>query len=308
MKKKSRSGNSTAAFDYDRYLPTSPRDSAWGLVVTGAGCGRVGAGSGYPRQGHPASHKLSWQAGRVLSEYQVVYIPQGEGEFESDLTGPQAVPPGTVLVLFPGVWHRYRPLPETGWEEYWVGFQGEDADRLRQRGFLCPEEAVLSIGASDALLHAFGTLLARVRSQPVGFQPLVAVNTLEIVAIVLAAVQSQRTDSRLHELIRRAKLTLEDAVAGLPVMESLAASLGISPSHFQHLFKEHTGLSPYQYHLQLKIARAKEMLLGPDFSVKQVASALHFRSVYHFSKLFKRKTGVSPSQWRNPGARSDPDG
>lgn len=293
--------------DYDRYLPISERGRRWGLYVTGAGCGRVPPGGHYPRAGHPPSHEFAWQRGRVLHEYQIVYIKDGSGWFESHATGKTLIEGGTVFLLFPEVWHRYRPCESTGWEECWVGFAGEDADRLQQRGFMKPAEPLLKAGPDDLIAHAFTILLDRMRSEPHGFEPLIAASVWELIAAVVSAAERQDSRSRHHDVVRRAKLVLEDQAEGLPVIEELAAKLGVSPSHFQQLFKSSTGLSPYQYHLQLKIRRAREMLRGSDMPIKQIAGLLHFESVYHFSTLFKKKTGYSPIQWRQAATVPDLD-
>jgi AraC-like DNA-binding protein len=293
--------------DYDRYLPVSERGRQWGLYVTGAGCGRVPPGGHYPRAGHPPSHEFAWQRGRILHEYQIIYIKEGTGWFESHTVGKTLIEPGTIFVLFPDVWHRYRPCESTGWEECWVGFVGEDADRLQGRGFLTAAEPLLKTGPDDLIMHAFTILLDRMRSEPFGFEPLIAASVWELIAAVLNAARRQGSHSRHHDVVRKAKIVLEDQTEGMPVIEDLAAELGLSPSHFQQLFKESTGFSPYQYHLQLKIRRAREMLRGTDLPVKQVARLLHFESVYHFSTLFKKKTGFSPSQWRLAGSIGGPD-
>ena len=63
-------------------------------------------------------------------------------------------------------------------------------------------------------------------------------------------------------------------------------------------FRRYTGLTPYQYFLQLRIHRAKELLSDPDVQVKEVAARLRFDNQYYFARLFKKKTGVTPSAWR----------
>jgi transcriptional regulator GlxA family with amidase domain len=57
--------------------------------------------------------------------------------------------------------------------------------------------------------------------------------------------------------------------------------------------------------LQLRIGRARELLLGTNLSVKQIAYALRFASPYHFSKIFKKKTGMAPQQWRERTRRPE---
>jgi AraC-like DNA-binding protein len=286
------------AKDFFRYLPVSEREKQWGLYVTAGGFNAIAPGDPYPRPGHPREYAFSMNQGRSLPEYQVLYITRGKGEFESKPSGAKTVTAGSSILLFPDVWHRYHPSPDVGWDEYWVSYNGPYVERLVRHGFISPQTPVLKTGLDYVLLHAYLTLLDRLRSEPVGFQQLRASNVMEILAAVLGASRGQGTGGRMHELVCQAKSRLETQVETIPSMKNLAASLGLSTTHFYRVFREHTGLSPYQYHLQLRIERAKQMLLGTTLSVKEIAGMLAFESPFHFSSAFKRKTGVSPSQWR----------
>lgn len=74
--------------------------------------------------------RFEWVTGRVLGAFQVVWIAAGTGEFESQASGLVSLEAGMAVLLFPGVWHRYRPHAETGWTEKWVELGGEAIDRL----------------------------------------------------------------------------------------------------------------------------------------------------------------------------------
>ncbi len=284
-----------------RYLAVGDRNRQWGLYVTGAGCRDVPPGGLYPprRHLHPQSHVFHWQNGRTFYEYAIVYISEGAGEFESRLTGRMTFGEGTAMLLFPEVWHRYRPDKNSRWREYWVTFHGEQAERLQRNGFITPEAPLINTGVDDNIIHSFNAILYRLRWETVGFQHIIAAETLKIIATVLAAQQNLRTGAHRYDLVRRCKAAIEEQTEALPVIEDLAVALGVSAGHLRRVFKEHTGLSPYQYHLQLKIGRAKMMLRESDVSIKQIAKVLGFQNVYHFSKLFKAKTAVPPNQWRH---------
>jgi AraC-like DNA-binding protein len=284
--------------EYFRYLPVSAREKNWGFYVTGGGFNSIAPGESYPRSGHPRMYAFHWSHGRRLPEYQVLYIARGRGEFESERSGWQSVAAGCALLLFAGVWHRYRPLKDFGWDEYWVSYDGDYVQRLIDNGFLKPEEPVLKTGLDETILRAYLSLIERMRVEPAGFPQLIAADTMQILAAVLGAVRNQQLGSRRNAMIRQAKSLLEADVAGTLTIDRLAAQLAVSPTHFYRLFKEHTGMSPYQYRLQLSIHRAKEMLHGTNLSVKEIAKKLHYESEFHFSKIFKKKTAFSPCQWR----------
>src|SRR3954469_8567942 len=108
--------------NFYKYLPVSTTDESWGLNVLNTGCTHIMAGSSYPYDTHPAHHNFNWEKGRVLHEFQVIYITKGSGIFESKNGGKQAIAAGSIILLFPEERHRYKPDEKTGWDEYWVGF------------------------------------------------------------------------------------------------------------------------------------------------------------------------------------------
>jgi transcriptional regulator GlxA family with amidase domain len=64
------------------------------------------------------------------------------------------------------------------------------------------------------------------------------------------------------------------------------------------MFKQYTGIAPVQYQLDLKIRRAREMLVSTDLSIKEISYELGFQSIHYFSRIFKNKTGMAPSEIR----------
>jgi AraC-like DNA-binding protein/mannose-6-phosphate isomerase-like protein (cupin superfamily) len=293
--------------EYFRYLASSEQDRNWGLYVIGAGYQPSAAGTDkVPQRRHPPGHYYHWETGRILDEFAMIYVTHGKGEFESKITGRIDVGRGDFILLFPGVWHRYRPNKEVGWGLYWVHFYGDHANRILHRGFIDPQNAVLKIGLDDSILVVFNSILDCLRGEPAGFQQIISAQTLEILARALGAVRAGQQGSHLAKIVRSFKLMLEEDPHKLPVIDKLLANFDLSRARFFRVFKEQTGLTPYQYHLQLKMQRAIEMLRSSTMSVKQIARVLNFQSPFHFSKLFKKKNGLCPSEFRslkkkNPG-------
>jgi methylphosphotriester-DNA--protein-cysteine methyltransferase len=70
----------------------------------------------------------------------------------------------------------------------------------------------------------------------------------------------------------------------------------LSPYHFARAFKQSFGVPPHRYHIERRIARAKELLSGS--SVTEVAMAVGFAETSSFSTAFRRATGFTPSEFR----------
>ena len=78
--------------------------------------------------------------------------------------------------------------------------------------------------------------------------------------------------------------------------------LNISYSWFRRVFKEYTGYAPAKYFQELKLRKAKQMLVGTSQSVKEISFFLGF-PVYRifFSLFFKKRTGLTPLEYRSFG-------
>ena len=81
-------------------------------------------------------------------------------------------------------------------------------------------------------------------------------------------------------------------------LADLAALAGMSQFHFSHLFKQSLGITPYQYLLQQRIERAKQLLRQPDRSIMEIAFLCGFNSHSHLSKQFRQLTGMTPKAYR----------
>lgn len=81
-------------------------------------------------------------------------------------------------------------------------------------------------------------------------------------------------------------------------LADLAALLGISESHLSHRFKQSIGMTPYQYLLQQRIERAKQLLKAGDCSIMDIAFLCGFNSHSHLSKQFRQLTGMTPKAYR----------
>jgi AraC-like DNA-binding protein len=86
----------------------------------------------------------------------------------------------------------------------------------------------------------------------------------------------------------------------------LAAIVGLSQSQFGRAFKASTGLSPHQWQLNARIARARELLLSGALSLSEIALITGFAEQSHFTRVFKSVTGTSPAAWRREHQRPDP--
>jgi AraC-like DNA-binding protein len=284
---------------YAKYLPVTTRDIRWGIYCTTVGFTKMPTAPRYPPDpaAHPPKYLFQWEMGRIFDEYALIYITRGQGTFKTEGERIWRVGPGSLFMLFPDVWHWYAPDSETGWDEYWVGFKGDYPARLVENGFFSPDTPMMDIGLHDSILELYTEIIDTARLEGPGCQQVLGSLIAHLLAHVSTLTQQHGPDSASERLVQRAKFLLADNVATHLDIGWLSRSLGLGCSRFRQIFKKCTGLSPYQYFLDLKISRAKELLQQGQFTVKEIAYMLSFDDPYYFSHLFKKKTGHPPSEW-----------
>lgn len=75
----------------------------------------------------------------------------------------------------------------------------------------------------------------------------------------------------------------------------LAAQVGLSTSHFRHLFRQVTGQPFHKYLTALRLERARKMLVDGSMAVGEIAVHVGFSNVSHFSRAFTERFGAPPS-------------
>jgi len=286
--------------DYFVYLPAQPANSIWGCVATAAGYTNVPPQALYPRPQHPVDHCFNWHEGRVLRSYQIIFISAGAGVFEcAAQPGWQRVEPGTILVLFPGVWHRYRPDAETGWEEHWLECQGPVFDAAVRAGLIQPRHSVLKPGGTGGVSDCFMRCHNLARVDALANQDLLSTLGLHLLALLGHGPRGAQGFTRAIDAVVQRAHTLIALRCQEPLdLPALAAELGVGYSHLRHSFMARVGLSMRQHYLNTRIHKAEDLLAGTTKSVKEIAEILGFASAPHLSRQFKLRLGVSPQAWR----------
>jgi AraC-like DNA-binding protein len=91
-------------------------------------------------------------------------------------------------------------------------------------------------------------------------------------------------------------------------MPEVAAALGVGYDHLRHGFRTAYGMSIKQWHTQVRIERARDLLLHSNLPLKAIADLCGFRNARYFCTCFRRATGQTPGRCRTASATASPHG
>jgi len=105
---------------------------------------------------------------------------------------------------------------------------------------------------------------------------------------------------KLSRVIQMMEKNIEDPIS--PAI--LASDVGMSTRQLERLFRRYLSRSPKRYYMELRLGRARNLLMQTDMTVINVALACGFASPSHFSKCYRSHSNTTP--YRDRGTQADP--
>jgi transcriptional regulator GlxA family with amidase domain len=120
-----------------------------------------------------------------------------------------------------------------------------------------------------------------------------------MLALLFSVQQSKLTGDDFDlQIIHKAVTLMREADEKTINIRDLARELNVSYSWFRRAFAHHTGLSPHQYYLDIRLARARNLLSQTSLLTKEIALRVGFEDAHYFCRLFHKKNGIPPGVWR----------
>lgn len=300
--------------EYDKntfaYFPVSDAVMATGFFLTGAGAQSVPFDMIGKYPPHPDIYQFTWTRGRVLPEYQLVYLHAGAGEFTSHASGYVRINPGTVMILMPDVWHSYRPRPGALWRGYWLSFNGEIPHIWQRSGVIGPATTVRTIVNVQAVAAQFEEIVQLALQARTVASPAASFRALSLVAAILGETASAISTGIAgvpkapdNQLVRAAMDMIWNHSHRNLSVQSLADKLHTTCRTLERHFLTACQHGVLEELMQCRIGRAERMLRETHISIKRIAYMTGFTSPTHLFRVFQRKHEIGPSayrkQWQN---------
>ena len=101
-----------------------------------------------------------------------------------------------------------------------------------------------------------------------------------------------------NQLVVRAQAYIQENYHKDLSLDEVSRQMDLSPYYFSKLFKDEAGCNFVEYVTNLRIRKAKELLVGNDKSMKEICGAVGYSDPNYFSRIFKKNTGMTPTEFR----------
>jgi len=169
-----------------------------------------------------------------------------------------------------------------------------------------------SVVSDDALSATTGTIVCELNQAMLGrdamLESLVRQMAVHLIRSHLAVRRTASIEiSRAGPVDRRLRRAIEfmhDNYSRELDLEEIAAAAYLSEFHFARMFKQITGVTPHYYLANLRLERARKLLLETTLPISEIAAMVGYQSQSHFTRVFRSVAGVTPRAFRN--ARPNP--
>lgn len=170
----------------------------------------------------------------------------------------------------------------------------ENLDESRGLGltFIAVVAAALLEAGGSRRLHRFQLDAARALENEKTIEG-IADTTIKLVYEL--APELLLSDEPRQPIVNKALSIVERGFATDINDDEVARSIGLSTSHFRHLFRQEMGMPFHQYVIATRLERARKILSEQNASVTAVSKWVGFKNSAHFSRAFQKRFGVPPS-------------
>ncbi len=296
--------NDTTSF---AYFPVPGHFMAAGFFLTGAGSQSVSFNDARKPPPHPGVYSFTWDVGRVLPEYQLVYLNAGAGEFESHETGRVDVNPGMAMILMPDVWHRYRPHPGKIWTGYWISFGGEIPHIWQRCGVIAPATAVCTVAQPQAVAESMMKIVQSATGALINAPETASFHALALMATILG---DMATTHRNPVFSQNTQALSDDALVNSAIrliwnhshrdisVDEIARQLHTTCRTLERRFLTVRKRRVFEELTDCRLSRAQRMLRETHLPIKRIAYVSGFTSPTHLLRVFRRRIGLSPGEYR----------
>jgi AraC-like DNA-binding protein len=213
-----------------------------------------------------------------------------------------AIGPGDMIVLNPEEGHAGGPLPGGSWT-YRALYAPSDLVRQVTAEFPSGTPAMPWFAADVVRDPHVATLLLRFHklSESPGSSALQREACLAEGLMLLARRHAgfprlPRSPGREPRAVHLAREFLHAHAEDNVTLRGLAWHTGLTPSHLCRVFRRATGMTPHAYQIQIRVRRAKTLLLA-GCPVAQAAAETGFWDQAHLTRHFKRTVGLTPGRY-----------
>ena len=239
--------------------------------------------------------QISRPRGRL--DYQMIYIQEGGGEFLLN-NRTQVLEKGTLVIFRPHTPQVYSFFNDETTLAYFVHFSGTEIPNLLET-LGPPDQLTFKIDNALFFSEAVLKISRELQVHDKSYELMCSSILTELFVRLSRAIHlDAESDNNSPNAFAPALNIMNNQFQKDLSISDYAELCGMSSYYFVRKFKEHTGFSPHNYLIQVRMERAKEYLVSTTMNISEISYAVGYDNPLYFSRMFRKYTGFSPTTYR----------
>ena len=224
----------------------------------------------------------------------VEYIVSGHGYLE--INGEKhKLNPGDSYIIHPGDFCTYYADKNDPYKKYWLNFSADFFFTEMLKAYKIDDRVFRDMDLSGF----FDELFKLEELSDSNDDLFIPVSKLIFGAIMEIALHKENDAAATgNDLAYKVRNVLYRSISTRITIDDVAKKFYRSKNDINRQFKKQYNTTPHNFLLELRITKAKNMLVNSRKTIAEIANLLCFSSEFHFSNTFKKKVGISPSEFR----------
>ncbi len=270
----------------------------FGLTINSVGFKSILPNKSIARANKFIDYQNLYKKGSFSDEFKLIYIIKGTGFIHFENHEEIEISQGKILIIMPHQKYEYYHIYETEWKEYFIRFEADTIYLELIKTIFEKQNQIVTVGFNEEILRLFHRTRDVIRNELTSSQVYLSGMLLCLVGIINAELKNSAAEKKEIQAIDKAKLIMNENVMNKISLHEISLELNIGYSTFRKNFKKYVGLSPAKYFNELRLNKAKQLLIESTLSIKEIAYMLNFSTIEHFATTFKKNNGYTPKDFR----------
>lgn len=116
--------------------------------------------------------------------------------------------------------------------------------------------------------------------------------------MLILMYRTRKASPELSLSMMKVQTFMDTNYSNINSIQELADKFCISPSHLSRTFKAHSGYSPVEYLLNIRLYRAQQLLIYSDLNINEISAQIGFKDTNNFIRQFSKRFKLSPLKFR----------
>lgn len=236
-----------------------------------------------------------WGPG-IKTQYKLHFVHSGKGRLKAR-EREYVITEGQLFACYPNEVVFYSADTSEPWRYSWVAFDGLNSEFYFDRAGFSKTNLVIDCPNRPIIENAFNAILQTERSAANK-----DLNYLGYLYLILASIVDKSSvaasQSSAKDYVKEAVTFIKKNYSQPISVTDISADLSLDRKYFSKIFKKELQISPHEYLINYRLARACELMETTDLTIAEIAATVGYDNQFSFSRVFKKYKQISPSDYK----------